>query len=104
MGELVLGRTPAEGEEADRLIRLLVDVPAASRDLVRLLPEAGACCPVAVLVQQIPRGGTRLIYDSVASAISVYLEEQALEVARGIDADILALLRRAATREGLYGD
>ncbi|MEU9413603.1 hypothetical protein AB0E08_49035 [Streptomyces sp. NPDC048281] len=78
------------------LVRLLVDMPTASGDLVRFLPDAGASCPVAILVQQMADDGTRLVYDSVASAVSVYQDERPLAIARGVDAEVLALLRRVA--------
>ncbi|MFD3925661.1 hypothetical protein [Streptomyces sp. NPDC058614] len=85
---------------AGRLIRWLVDMPTASGDLVRFLPDAGASCPAAILVQQIADDGARLIYDSVASAVSVYQDEHSLTVAREFDAEVLALLRRIAAPAG----
>jgi hypothetical protein len=55
---------------------------------------------VAILVQQAADGGTRLLYDSVASAISIYQDEESLAVAHGVDAEVLALLRRVAAGDG----
>lgn len=75
-------------------------MPAASRDLVRFLPDAGTSCPVAIHVQQAADGGTRLLYDSVAGAVSVYQDEESLAVARGFDAEVLARLRRVAADDG----
>ncbi|MFJ3307408.1 hypothetical protein ACIPSA_30805 [Streptomyces sp. NPDC086549] len=100
IGELDIDRAWVGEQEAGRLLRLLVDMPAASGDLVRFLPDAGASCPAAILVQQTADDGTRLIYDSVASAVSVYQDEHSLAVARGLDAEVLALLRRIAARDG----
>lgn len=100
VGELDVDRALVRGAETARLLRLLVDMPAASRDLVRFLPDAGASCPVAILVQQAADGGTRLLYDSVGSAISVYQDEESLAVARGLDAEVLALLRRVTAGDG----
>ncbi|MEU3619050.1 hypothetical protein ABZ725_43045 [Streptomyces sp. NPDC006872] len=100
IGELDIDRALVRGAETARLLRLLVDMPAASRDLVRFLPDAGASCPVAILVQQAADGGTRLLYDSVVSALSVYQDEASLAVARGLDAEVLALLRRVTAGDG----
>ncbi|MFI7132109.1 hypothetical protein ACIBQ1_40985 [Nonomuraea sp. NPDC050153] len=53
-------------------------------------------CPVTILVQQTGDGGTRLVYDTLASSISAYEDEQSVVVARGLDAEVLALLRHVA--------
>jgi hypothetical protein len=100
IGELDIDHALVRGAETSCLLRLLVDMPPASRDLVRFLPDAGASCPVAILVQRAADGGTRLLYDSVASTISIYQDEESLAVARGFDAEVLALLRRVAADDG----
>jgi hypothetical protein len=41
-------------------------------------------------------GGTRLVFDSVASAVSAYQDEDTLPVARRVDVAVLTLLRRVA--------
>ncbi|MCX5554541.1 hypothetical protein [Streptomyces sp. NBC_00038] len=100
IAELEISGSWGREHGTSRLIRLLVDMPTASGDLVRFLPDAGASCPAAILVQQIADDGTRLIYDSVASAVSIYQDERSLTVARELDAEVLALLRRIANPAG----
>lgn len=96
LGELDIERASARDCDVGRLLRLLVDMPAATEELVRFLPEVGAYCPVTILVQQSADGGTRLVYDTLASAISACEDEQSVVVARGLDAEVLALLRHVA--------
>lgn len=42
-----------------------------------------------------PEGGTRVAYDTVASAIAPYQDAAASQVAERLDAEVLELLRRA---------
>jgi hypothetical protein len=80
---------------AGHQVRLIIDRPEATDQLVRCLPDADAYCPASVLVQ-VAEEGACLAYDSVASAISVYQDEEAQAVAELFDAEVLALLRRVA--------
>ncbi|MEY9894456.1 hypothetical protein ABIA31_008142 [Catenulispora sp. MAP5-51] len=80
---------------AGHQVRLIIDRPEATDELVRCLPDAGAYCPATVLVQAAGDGAC-LAYDSVASAISPYQDEEALAVAELFDAEVLSLLRRVA--------
>jgi hypothetical protein len=50
--------------------------------------------PVTILIQQIPDGGTRVAYDTVASAIAPYHDAAASEVAQQLDTEMLDLLRQ----------
>ncbi|GAA4631466.1 hypothetical protein GCM10023196_060990 [Actinoallomurus vinaceus] len=99
LGELDVGLGPAGRPEAGRMLRLLVDMPAATGELVRFLPDAGVSCPATILVRETGDGGARLVYDSVASSVSIYQEEESLSVARRLDTEVLALLRHVADRE-----
>ena len=65
---------------------------SAGRRLVRLI----AGNPVTILVQELPGGGTRLAYDSVASAIAIYDDPAATQVAENLDTEVLALLRQVS--------
>jgi len=42
-----------------------------------------------------PDGGTRVVYDTVASAIAPYHDAVASEVAQRLDTEVLDLLRQA---------
>ena len=50
--------------------------------------------PVTILIQQLPDGGTRVAYDTVASAIAPYHDAAASEVAYRLDTEVLDLLRQ----------
>jgi hypothetical protein len=50
---------------------------------------------VTILLQELPGGGTRVAYDSVASALAPYRNADASAVARQLDAEVLGLLRQA---------
>ena len=57
--------------------------------------RAGSYAPVTILIQELPDGGTRVAYDSVASAIAPYHDATASEVAQRLDTEVLTLLREA---------
>ena len=58
--------------------------------------HAGSYAPVTILLESLPGGGTPIAYDSVASAIASYHSDPASDVARQLDAEVIALLRSAA--------
>jgi len=62
----------------------------AGRRLVRLI----AGNPVTILIQEMPGGGTRVAYDTVASELSPYHDAAASEVAQRLDTEVLRLLRQ----------
>jgi hypothetical protein len=59
------------------------------------VPDAGSYAPVTILVQETQEGGTRVAYDTVASALDSYNDPAALAVAEHLDGEVLALLRQA---------
>ncbi len=63
-------------------------------EMTRHVPDAGSYAPVTLLVQELPDGGTRVAYDTVASAIAVYHDPAATEVAERLDTEVLELLRQ----------
>jgi len=79
-----------------RLVRLIAGNPVTMGEMTRHVPDAGAYAPVTILIQELPDGGTRLAYDSVASAIAPYHDAAASEVAQRLDTEVLGLLRQAA--------
>jgi hypothetical protein len=56
-----------------RLVRLIAGNPVTMGQMTRHVPDAGSYEQVTILIQQKPDGGTRVAYDSVASAIAPYL-------------------------------
>jgi hypothetical protein len=53
-----------------RLVRLIAGNPVTMGEMTRHVAHAGSYAPVTILIQEMPGGGTRVAYDSVASAIA----------------------------------
>src|SRR5580698_5933518 len=85
----------AQGSAGRRLVRLIAGNPVTMGEMTRHVPDAGSYAPVTILVQELPGGGTRLAYDSVASAIAPYRDAAASKVADRLDAEVLELLHQA---------
>jgi phenylpyruvate tautomerase PptA (4-oxalocrotonate tautomerase family) len=66
--------------------------------MTRHLADAGSYAPVTVLIQELPGRGTRIAYDTVASAIAPYRNAAAAQVAGRLDAEVLGLLRQVTRR------
>ena len=64
--------------------------------MTRHVAAAGSYAPITLLVEELANGGTRVSYDSVASAIAMYQDAAASEVATQLDGEVLSLLRRVA--------
>jgi hypothetical protein len=93
--DLVLTLDPQEPDwDERRLVRLIVGNPVTMGQMTRHVADAGSYAPVTILIQQIPDGGTRVAYDTVASAIAPYHDAAASEVARQLDTEVLDLLRQ----------
>ena len=76
-----------------RLVRLIAGNPVTMGQMTRHVPDAGSYAPVTILVQETP-GGTRVAYDSAASAVAPYRDTAASQVARRLDSEVLELLRQ----------
>jgi hypothetical protein len=63
--------------------------------MTRHLPAAGSYAPVTILIQELPGGGTQVAYDTVASAIALYGDAAASQVAQRLDTEVLSLLHHA---------
>jgi hypothetical protein len=68
--------------------------------MTRHVARAGSYAPVTILIEQTPEGGTRVAYDSVASAIARCNDAVASEVARQFDDEVLVLLRQVTGADG----
>ena len=77
-----------------RLVRLIAGNPVTMGEMTRHVADAGSYAPVTILIQQMPDGGTRVAYDAVASAIALYHDAAASEVAQQLDTEVLGLLRQ----------
>ena len=86
----------AQSSAGRGLIRLIAGNPVTMGEMTRHVPDAGSYAPVTILVQELPGGGTRLAYDSVASAIAIYEDPAATQVAENLDTEVLGLLRQVS--------
>ena len=66
----------AEDWTGRRLVRLIAGNPVTMGQMTRHVPDAGWYAPVTILIEETPEGGTRVAYDSVASAIAPYRQSQ----------------------------
>jgi uncharacterized protein (DUF302 family) len=86
----------ANGEKAPRSVRFLIGNPLIMKQMVEHAPDAGSYAPVTILLDERP-DGVRLSYDRMASFLTTYGSEDALKVARDLDAKIEAVLTKAAS-------
>jgi len=84
----------APGWTGRRLVRLIAGNPVTMGQMTRHVADAGSYAPVTILIQEMPDGGTRAAYDTVASAIAPYHDVAASEVAQRLDTEVLGLLRQ----------
>jgi len=84
----------ARHQAGGRLVRLIAGNPVTMGQMTRHVPDAGSYAPVTILIQQMPDGGTRVAYDTVASAIAPYHDAAASDVAQQLDTEVLDLLRQ----------
>src|SRR5689334_24254632 len=75
-----------------RLVRLIAGNPVTMGEMTRHVAHAGSYAPVTLLIEEMPGGGTRVAYDTVASAIAPYHDTAASEVAKRLDTEVLDLL------------
>ena len=78
-----------------RIIRLVVGNPLIMKEMAKHVPDAGSYAPVTVLVDE-RADGVHLSYDRMASLLAPYGNDEALKVARDLDAKVEDLLRQAA--------
>ena len=77
-----------------RLVRVIAGNPVTMGEMARHVADSGSYAPVTILLQEMPDDGTRVAYDTVASAIASYHNAAASEVAERLDAEVLGLLRQ----------
>ncbi len=92
LGEIV---RKERGDGAPRSLRYLIGNPLIMKQMLERSPDAGSYAPVTVLIDERP-DGVRLSYDRMASFLALYGNDDALKVARDLDAKIETLLTKAA--------
>ncbi|HTP44590.1 MAG TPA: DUF302 domain-containing protein [Candidatus Acidoferrum sp.] len=83
------------GAGTPRSVRYLIGNPLTMKRMLERTPDAGSYAPVTILADERP-DGVRLTYDRMASFLATYGSEEALRVARDLDAKIEAILMKAA--------
>jgi uncharacterized protein (DUF302 family) len=83
------------GTEKPRILRYVMGNPLIMKKMVERVVDAGSYAPVTILVDE-RADGVHLTYDRMASFLASYQDEQALKVARELDAKVEALLEAAA--------
>ncbi len=99
--DVALALDPQARHQASRLVRLIAGNPVTMGEMTRHVADAGSYAPVTILIQELPDEGSRVAYDSVASAIAPYHDAAASEVARRLDTEVLTLLREATESAGI---
>ena len=84
------------GPEGSRIVRLLVGNPLIMSQMARHVPDAAAYAPVTILVVE-GSDGVHLSYDTMASFLSAYGSQDALKVAKDLDAKVEGLMTAAAS-------
>jgi len=79
---------------APGIVRLVIGNPAIMRRMAEHVPDAGSYAPVTILVDERP-DGTHVSYDRMTSFLEAYRNEDALRVARDLDAKVEKLLASA---------
>ncbi len=92
LGEIV---RKERGDGAPRSLRYLIGNPLIMKQMLERSLDAGSYAPVTVLIDERPDGVT-LSYDRMASFLAPYGNDEALRVARDLDAKIETLLTKAA--------
>jgi hypothetical protein len=90
-----LALDPQAHQGGRRLVRLIAGNPVTMGQMTRHVPDAGSYAPVTILIEELPGGGTRVAYDTVASAIAPYGDPAAAQVAEHLDTEVLGLLHQA---------
>lgn len=84
-----------QGLEAPKILRLVIGNPIIMKEMVKRVPDAASYAPITILVDE-RSDGVHLSYDSLASLIAPYGNQEALTVAKDLDWKIERLLEQAA--------
>jgi hypothetical protein len=77
------------------MLRLVVGNPLIIKKMAKVVRDAASYAPVAILIDE-RADGVHLSYDSMATLLAPYGHEEALRVARDLDARVEELLEAAA--------
>jgi uncharacterized protein (DUF302 family) len=83
------------GASAPKILRIVAGNPLIMMEMVKHVPDAGSYAPVTILIEERP-DSVRISYDRMASYLASYGNDEALAVARDLDAKIERMLTEAA--------
>jgi uncharacterized protein (DUF302 family) len=83
------------GAGTPRILRIVAGNPLIMKEMVKHVPDAGSYAPVTILIEERP-DSVRISYDRMASYLASYGNDEALAVARELDAKIERILTEAA--------
>jgi hypothetical protein len=78
-----------------KIIRFVIGNPVIMQGMVKHVPDAGSYAPVNLLVDE-RADGVHLSYDTMASLLAPYENEEALRVARDLDHKVESLFLAVA--------
>src|ERR1700690_2470262 len=83
------------GTAKPRILRIVAGNPLIMKEMVKHVVDAGSYAPVTILIEERP-DSVRISYDRMASYLASYGNDEALSVARDLDAKIERILTEAA--------
>jgi uncharacterized protein (DUF302 family) len=83
------------GLDNPKIMRLVIGNPLVMKEMAKHVPDAGSYAPVTVLVDD-REDGVHLSYDTMASFLAPYGNQQALKIAQELDRKVETLLSDAA--------
>ena len=84
------------GQNAPRVMRLLVGNPLTMRKMAKFVHDAGSYAPVTILLDE-RQDGVHISYDTMTSLIGSYENAEALQVAESLDNTVKTLVLKAAS-------
>jgi uncharacterized protein (DUF302 family) len=83
------------GASTPRILRIVAGNPLIMKEMVKHVPDAGSYAPVTILIEE-RSDSVCISYDRMASYLAPYGNNDALKVARDLDAKIERILTEAA--------
>jgi uncharacterized protein (DUF302 family) len=83
------------GATTPEIVRIVAGNPLIMKEMVKHVPDAGSYAPITILIEQRP-DGVHISYDRMASYLAPYGNNDAIRVARDLDAKVEKILATAA--------
>jgi uncharacterized protein (DUF302 family) len=83
------------GSNRPRILRIVAGNPLIMKEMVKHVPDAGSYAPIMILIDE-RADGVHVSYDTMVSHLAPYGNNDALRVARDLDAKIEKIITAAA--------